>query len=102
MGAPKSVEGLSRPVEGTEKSGRTGVGPTGPGILEVPVSTSGFGPFLDSPAEAEHSGHASGPWDSSTRSATAICCDRLARSGRSAYSSPPAFFHCSRVNWRPP
>lgn len=36
-----------------------------------------------------HTGHAPRPWVASTRSATAICCSRVASSADGAYSPPP-------------
>ncbi|MEV6689261.1 hypothetical protein AB0N28_28640 [Streptomyces sp. NPDC051130] len=102
VGAPKSVAGSAEPVPGTASSGREGLGATCRGEPRAPGSTSAAGPSLTRPDDAAHSGHAWGPCEASTRSPTAICWDRLARSGRLANSSPPALFHCSCVNWSPP
>lgn len=88
VGAPKSVAGSAEPVPGTAASGREGLGATCRGEPRAPGSTSAAGPSLTRPDDAAHSGHAWGPCEASTRSPTAICWDRLARSGRFANSSP--------------
>lgn len=102
VGAPKSSAFAPEPPFGTEWSGREGLGATGPSVPGRPGSTVAAGACWVSPADSEHCPHAWGPWVPSTRSATAICCERLARSGRSAKSRPPEEFHCSCVNESPP
>ncbi len=54
-----------------------------------PGSTPGSAPSTARPEITAQLGHAWGPLASSTFSATAICCDRLARSARGAYAVPP-------------
>ena len=58
----------------------------------LPGSTPGSAPSTVSPEITAQLGHARGPWSSRTFSATAICCERLARSAREAYAQPPYYF----------
>ena len=54
------------------------------------------------PALREQTGHAPQPWPASTRSATMICCSRLAWSAAAANCAPPKARHVEDVNWSPP
>src|SRR6266536_1030416 len=54
------------------------------------------------PSLREHSGQAPHPWPARTRSATMICCSRVARSARGANWPPPKPVQVAGRNWSPP
>ena len=57
---------------------------------------------LLSPRLEEQDGHAPQPWFARTRSATTICCSRVAWFAVAAYCPPPCAFHVLGENCSPP